>query len=197
MTKEEFDNIEKDDRVQGWASENLLEYYTDGDDYKRDAKYIKESLFEYMSEEDLKMYNSFPEEITIYRGCDMKELDENHSYYLGQSWTISLEIAKWFAFTIGEDNESRDILEARISKKHILAYTGIRGEYEVIIDESKLRYPKQVTSFNKDEYIKNILGSLQTPPKCPLSRIAEKAKRKQKERFMRQAKKRFKKMQSK
>ncbi len=180
MTKQEFDNRETAEVGSGWAAENLLQCYID----TADAQYIKESLFEYMSKEDLKMYDSFPGEITIYRGCDLKE-------DIGQSWTISLETAKWFAFR-ANDNESRIVIEAKIYKKDIFAYTNQRREYEVIVDVSKLRNQKQITSFDKDEYIANIIEP--TPPICSLSNIEETRKRQYKKRLMRLAKKRFKRM---
>ncbi len=183
MTIEEFeDRDEITNYSSGWWCENLLELYTGTNDFGGDAVKIEEPLHEYMNEDDIKMFDALPNEFTIYRGCTSRELDgfyeaddiddflDSNGGYLGQSWTISLETAKWFAFRFGgtrklrdEEGEfevTNDVFQAKIKKRDIFAYEG--REFEVIIDTSKLYDVEQVTSFDRDECIRNI----GTFPRC-------------------------------
>lgn len=83
--------------------------------------------------------DSLPQVLTLYRGCDISEL-ENLSF--GQAWSTSLESAKKFAYThyLGQDwfdENSRVVLETRYPRDHIL-YSNQSIEYEVVIDVDKL-----------------------------------------------------------
>ncbi|WP_143496851.1 hypothetical protein [Pseudomonas sp. Irchel s3a18] len=83
--------------------------------------------------------DSLPQVLTLYRGCDISEL-ENLSF--GQAWSTSLESAKKFAYTnyLGQDwfdENSRIVLETRYPRDHVL-FSNQSIEYEVVVDVDKL-----------------------------------------------------------
>lgn len=82
---------------------------------------------------------SLEEVLTIYRGCDITEFENN---LFGQSWTTSLDVAKKFAFTHYRNQEwfnenSRVVLVATYSRNHVL-FSNQSIEYEVVVDMDKL-----------------------------------------------------------
>ena len=85
-----------------------------------------------MEEEELEVYNSLPDIVTVYRGVT----SYNNKKIKVLSWTIDPDVAKWFANRYEEHGQ---VYVATISKKHILAYFGGRSEHEVIVDPSKLK----------------------------------------------------------
>lgn len=83
--------------------------------------------------------DSLPQVFTLYRGCDISEL-EKISY--GQAWSTSLESAKNFAYTnyLSQDwfdENNRIVLEARYSRDHVL-FSNQSVECEVVVDVDKL-----------------------------------------------------------
>lgn len=85
-----------------------------------------------MEEDELEVYNSLPNVVTVYRGVT----SYNNKKIKVLSWTIDPEVAKWFATRYEQNGQ---VYTATISKKHILAYFGGRNEAEVIVDPSKLK----------------------------------------------------------
>ena len=85
-----------------------------------------------MYEDELEVYNSLPDIVTVYRGVT----SYNNKKLKVLSWTTDLEVAKWFANRYDQHGQ---VYTATISKKHILAYFGGRNEAEVIVDPSKLK----------------------------------------------------------
>lgn len=81
-----------------------------------------------MDEEELSVFNSLPDEITIYRGCSWSSGKE------GISWTLDKKTADWFARRWLDSGERGYVWSAKISKKNIIAYINNRGEKEVIAD---------------------------------------------------------------
>jgi hypothetical protein len=79
----------------------------------------------FMSKGDLKFFKNLPETLTIYRGCT-KGLNEN-----GYSYTTERTQAEWFAnrFRNGEAK----VVELKVKKKDVFAYTNSRSENEIII----------------------------------------------------------------
>ena len=77
-----------------------------------------------MEKEDYEIWKSLPEEFTVYRGVS------NGRAEYGLSWTRNYDTANWFANRFGEGY----VLEAKINKKHALAYLNSRGEDEVVVD---------------------------------------------------------------
>ena len=103
----------------GYADSSIaLEFFRD----KSNQKFV-------MSDEEIARLKTFPETITIYRGTDAEE-QENGNY--GISWTISQEVAEFFAFRT--QTENRVVLVSKVSIDNILAYFENRKEYEVIVD---------------------------------------------------------------
>lgn len=83
--------------------------------------------------------DSLNEILTLYRGCDISELDNKD---FGQAWTTSLSVAEAFAYThySGQewfDTEKRVVLKTTYSKDHVL-FSEQSVEYEVAIDTNKL-----------------------------------------------------------
>lgn len=79
-----------------------------------------------MNNEELEVYNSLPDEFTIYRGVERK------SKRNGISWTRNKEIAEWF-MNRWED-EGGYMLMATVKKENCLAYINARNEEEIIVD---------------------------------------------------------------
>ena len=83
--------------------------------------------------------DSLPQVLTLYRGCDISELEK---LSFGQAWSTSLESAKKFAYTnyLGQDwfdENSRIVLETRYPRDHVL-FSNQSVEYEVVVDVDKL-----------------------------------------------------------
>ncbi len=85
-----------------------------------------------MEEDELEVYNSLPDVVTVYRGVT----SYNNKKIKVLSWTLAPEVAKWFA---NRYEQYGQVYVATISKKHILAYFSGRGESEVVVDPSKLK----------------------------------------------------------
>ncbi len=116
-----------------YASNGLHQLYTR---QENECWHPKIFLTEILEPNDI---DSLPPVITLYRGCDIGEL-ENNSF--GQAWSTSLESARKFAYTnyLGQDwfNEnSRVVLEARYRKEYVL-FSDQSVEYEVVVDPGKL-----------------------------------------------------------
>ncbi len=95
--------------------------------------YFKCAEKEYMmSQEELKLYDSLPNEIEVYRGVSNNN-KKNGTKAL--SWTINKNIAKWFATRY--DNEGI-VFTAKAKKEDVLAYFNSREEEEVVIDYNNL-----------------------------------------------------------
>lgn len=86
-----------------------------------------------MTKQELKIYNSLPENITIYRGMTVAELESGD---FGISWTLSKECAEFFAFKYGRnfstENKPKVVHQLEVLKVEILAYFHERNEQEVI-----------------------------------------------------------------
>jgi len=87
--------------------------------------------------------SELPEKITLYRGTS---IDEYNSQSYGQSWSLSEEIAKEFAYKYYHSefqrqnlNSDRIVLKMIVNRKHVFFYEkdSVPSEEEVIID-SKL-----------------------------------------------------------
>jgi hypothetical protein len=81
-----------------------------------------------MNESEVRLLNSLPELVTIYRGC-VKGLNED-----GLSWTLDKAKAEFFA---NRFSKGGIILEREIPKSDIIAVLAGRGESEVICEVKK------------------------------------------------------------
>jgi len=138
-----FDRFQKFLEIQDKLNDKdywkILSYaYTCSDDLfhlKEDVKeafIVDRSYREFlMDEEDFEVYNSLPEKLIIYRGMTNEELESGD---FGVSWTLSKEIAGFFAHTYGRNFSTEDkpktIHQLEVSKVEIIAYFG--REQEVI-----------------------------------------------------------------
>lgn len=97
---------------------------------KQAINYFKKAKKEYlMKEEELNIFNSFNNGLTVYRGISANGIPN------GLSWTTSLEQAEWFAFRHDTDRKKGYVQKLIIkNKKNILAYFNTREENEVVID---------------------------------------------------------------
>ena len=86
-----------------------------------------------MTKQELKIYNSLPENITIYRGMTTEELESGD---FGISWTLSKECDGFFAFKYGinfsTENKPKVVHQLEVKKVEKLAYFNERNEQEVI-----------------------------------------------------------------
>ena len=82
-----------------------------------------------MTEEDLSVYNSLPDSLTVYRGVSKGRNPQ------GISWTQNIETAEWFANRWGDDG---CIQSAFIPKEKALAYFNTRDEDELVVDTTDL-----------------------------------------------------------
>ena len=118
----------------------LADAYTGSDNLYHLKEEIKEAFLEdrsereyLMNKKELKIYNSLPENITIYRGMTTEELESGD---FGVSWTLSKECADYFAYTYGRNYATEGIPklvhQLEVKKVEILAYFNDRNEQEVI-----------------------------------------------------------------
>ena len=118
----------------------LADAYTGSDNLYHLNEEVKEAFLEdrsereyLMNKKELKVYNSLPENVIIYRGMTTKELESGD---FGVSWTLSRERADYFAFTYGRnfstDGIPKVVHQLEVKKVEILAYFNERNEQEVI-----------------------------------------------------------------
>ena len=82
---------------------------------------------------------SLSRNLTIYRGCDISELEHNA---FGQAWSTSPNIAYDFAFKHYQgqdwfDEKTRVVLEAKCSRDDVL-FSDQSIEYEVVVNVTRL-----------------------------------------------------------
>ena len=126
-------------------SELLKECYTETEYPNKDVNVSVEQIknmfatanTDFLMDKDEKIFfNSFEDTITIYRGFSSKK------YYNALSWTIDINVAKFFATRFANTNGC--IYQATIKKSDIFAYIDSRNEKEVIVDYDKLYDIKKV-----------------------------------------------------
>ena len=90
-----------------------------------------------MNKDDLLVYNSLPDKITIYRGIQPNESAK------GFSWSLSVDTAAWFAQRF---EPKGGVYSLTVNKKHVIAYINTRNEKEIIVDYTKIKEPKRVSN---------------------------------------------------
>lgn len=97
---------------------------------KQVINYFKKAKKKYlMNKKELKIFNSFNQGLTVYRGVSADGIPN------GLSWTTSLEQAEWFAIRHDTDRKKGYVQKLVIKdKKNILAYFNTREENEVVVD---------------------------------------------------------------
>lgn len=91
-----------------------------------------------MNEEELLVYESLPEEVTVYRGVT----SYNRKKEKALSWTLDYEKAVWFAnrFSTG----TGEAWTMTVPKKRILCYFDGCSEQEAIVDLYRFKGKKEV-----------------------------------------------------
>ncbi len=85
-----------------------------------------------MDKRERNALHKMPDIVTLYRGCSKNELNEEEGNTLGISWTTNREVAEFFAFRFGYDeNRPRVVVSCEVPKGEILAYFG-EPEFECI-----------------------------------------------------------------
>ncbi|QCP82373.1 hypothetical protein D0C27_10970 [Alcaligenes faecalis] len=138
-----FEKISNEDVIQvldalrhsflGYAYNGLHQLYIYQENESWHPKIV---LTEVLEPNDIE---SLPNVLTLYRGCDIGEL-ESHTF--GQAWTTSLESAREFAHVHYRDQawfveSKRIVLETRYNKTDVL-FSCQSSEYEVVVDTGKL-----------------------------------------------------------
>lgn len=112
------------------SSDNLFQYK----EKVRECFAAKHPFKEYlMNDEERAFIEALPDEVTIYRGMTIKEL-ESGKY--GISWTLDKKVAEFFTDTYlrnhATSKEAKTIKELQIKKTDIVAYFQDRQESEII-----------------------------------------------------------------
>lgn len=94
------------------------------DEWRRLFNSNRPKRYRLMDRDEILAYDSLPETVKVYRGCQ-KGINED-----GISWTLKRDKAQWFATRFSKDGV---VLEKEISKRDIIAVFTNRNEFEVII----------------------------------------------------------------
>ena len=121
-----------DTRVGGVASHPFTNTWITGI-YDKDRKLTLVDL-----REELLVYESLPEEVTVYRGVT----SYNRKKEKALSWTLDYEKAVWFAnrFSTG----TGEVWTMTVPKKRILCYFDGGSEQEAIVDLYRFKGKKEV-----------------------------------------------------
>lgn len=111
---------------------------------------IRMSLYSEMIKEDQVFYDDFPDEITIYRGTSMEEYTSGK---FGQSWTLSVDVANYFAFGLKQEkcnSHDRIVIKTQIQKEILYAYSNQNQEDLCIVEPNKIKYDEiEIVKSNK------------------------------------------------
>jgi hypothetical protein len=91
-----------------------------------------------MDSDEQEEFHNLPKEMKVYRGVCLSHSDDEFEF-LGNSWTLDYEKAKWFAERRGFSNDSYPLVYAMtVNKDDVLAYFTRREEAEILVDYSKI-----------------------------------------------------------
>lgn len=82
-----------------------------------------------MSQENYEAYENLPDTFVVYRGLQENAQED------GLSWTLSKDVAEWFASRFENDGE---IIEKTVHKSEVIAYFNDRDEEEIVLDIKKV-----------------------------------------------------------
>lgn len=82
-----------------------------------------------MGQENYEVYENLPDTFTVYRGLQENAQED------GLSWTLSKEVAEWFASRFENDGE---VIKKVIHKTEVIAYFNDREEDEIVLDIKKV-----------------------------------------------------------
>lgn len=84
-----------------------------------------------MGAAELAAFDALPERLTIFRGCSV---DEHRAGVYGLSWTVSREIAEFFAWRFDAADRGRVVVSCEIPRADVLALFNPDTEQEIITD---------------------------------------------------------------
>ena len=102
-------------------------------------------VLEMMSDDELAVYETLPDTVTIYRGCGKKNKN-------GASWSLDRDVAAKFPFLNRYQVDNPMLVTAKVKKCHVLAVKLCRNESEVITFNAK---PVKVEPLN--DSIKDVI----------------------------------------
>lgn len=82
-----------------------------------------------MGQENYGVYENLPDTFTVNRGLQENAQED------GLSWTLSKDVAEWFASRFENDGE---IIEKIVHKTEVIAYFNDRDEEEIVLDIKKV-----------------------------------------------------------
>lgn len=82
-------------------------------------------IWNLMNKDEIIVLENLPDEIEIYRGS-------NQNDYLGWSWTLDRDKAKWFARRW--NSEVKILVEGKVKKSKVIAYFDCRNESEIVTE---------------------------------------------------------------
>lgn len=82
-----------------------------------------------MGRENYEVYENLPDTFVVYRGLQENAQED------GLSWTLSKDVAEWFASRFENDGE---IIEKIVHKTEVIAYFNDRDEKEIVLDIKKV-----------------------------------------------------------
>jgi len=114
--------------------------YTDSDDLYPYSHMVKDCFYSnrqcrhnFMNNEEREYLQELPDRITIYRGMTV---DEQHSRRYGVSWSLSRDVAEFFATKYARNHATENLQKVvhtlTVPKYKILGYCNDRKEQEVI-----------------------------------------------------------------
>lgn len=88
-----------------------------------------------MDEEEQTAFAALPDEIEIYRGCNLGVNED------GMSWTTDRSRAEWFAKRFEREDFEAIVIVAKVKKEDVIAYFTGRNESEILAnDVTVVRY---------------------------------------------------------
>lgn len=128
-------NAEKNNFTDKEYWELLRSVYTDAEQFDEDNRELWNELLtsnrpqrcDFMTEEDKEFFDRLPEDLTVYRGWQDEDCE------LGFSWSLSKEVATWFATRFSRDEPIVTSMMIKKSSPDVVGYYSGRNEYEVVI----------------------------------------------------------------
>ena len=82
-----------------------------------------------MGQENYEVYENLPDTFVVYHGLQENARED------GLSWTLSKDVAEWFAGRFENDGE---VIEKVVHKTEVIAYFNDRDEEEIVLDIKKV-----------------------------------------------------------
>ena len=95
-----------------------------------------------MDEENIKEFDELDDELVVYRGVNLREIDWYNSVKeYNVSWSLDKEKAKWFSERFKNYGFDKSILlEGKVKKSDVWYYENGRKEKEIVSDKVVFEY---------------------------------------------------------